>query len=150
MRTHTHTCMHTPTHTHTHNHPHTHIYVYARILAWPRWLDVAFLTSHAHMIWRQRKCAVHTQHTRTHIHTYTHTHPSGSSYACPSTHPWSEQDTHSHRTKPHREYREEPIAHNFLFLLSAELKTHTQTQTHTRMNTQEHTTTHRNTHTPSN
>lgn len=51
----------------------------------------------------------------------------GSSYAWPFTHPRSEQDTHSHRLKPHREYREEPITHSFLFLLSTKLKLHTYT-----------------------
>lgn len=56
-----------------------------------------------------------------------HTRRVDSSYAWPFTHPRSEQDTHSHRLKPHREYREEPITHSFLFLLSTKLKLHTYT-----------------------
>lgn len=72
-----------------------------------------FSTSHAHIMWRQSMDTLKTL--------------IGSSYAWPFTHPRSEQDTHSHRLKPHREYREEPITHSFLFLLSTKLKLHTYT-----------------------
>lgn len=92
------------------------------ILACASGLMQYFKTSYAHMMWRQRKSAC-TKSTHTHTQREL-----GSSYACPSTHPRSEQDTSSHRRKPRRQYRLEPIARSFLFLLSVKLKLYTHTR----------------------